>query len=183
MNWKNSILRVERCARHVAGRRPRCRRGPVARRTAGCTWSHQNDQKASHSFGMSARVKPALLQQALPDVDVVGCAAHRQRVQGLLPSPRLSKHRTSASASGSNRSEKVADSVRKVHEPIVEGPLRGVDGNCRCRTRSRAAGPPRAPPRSSPAARHCGWKASSTCLPVSCSNAAMISLTASSSSG
>ena len=32
---------------------------PVARRTAGWTWSHQNDQNASHSFGMSASVKPA----------------------------------------------------------------------------------------------------------------------------
>ena len=32
---------------------------PSASRTAGWTWSHQKAQKASHSFGMSASVKPA----------------------------------------------------------------------------------------------------------------------------
>ena len=60
---------------------------PVARRTAGCTSSHQNDQNASHSLGNVLKGEARLLEEALPDVDVVGRAAHRQPVEALLPGP------------------------------------------------------------------------------------------------
>ena len=56
-------------------------------------------------LGMSASVKPGLLEQALPDMDVVGraspSAAHRVHVWPVVPSSSVRE----LSASGSNRSE------------------------------------------------------------------------------
>ena len=105
MNWWN-WNQVSNASADMGRPMPQMSSRPVARRTAGCTSSHQNDQNASHSRGMSASLKPALLQQALPDVEVVGRAAHRQPVQGLLAGPCVEQHVTEASASGSNRFEK-----------------------------------------------------------------------------
>ena len=83
MSWKKLICGVGAPA-DMASPMPQMSSRPVALRTAGCTWSHQNDQNASHSFGMSFEGEARVLQEALPDVEVVGRAAHRQRVQRPL---------------------------------------------------------------------------------------------------
>jgi hypothetical protein len=65
--------------------------------------------------------EPRLLQEALPDVNVVGHAAHRQPVQGFLPGasvePPFPAEHVRIEHVG-----KVADGVREIHEPVVEGP-------------------------------------------------------------
>ena len=78
------ILGVE-LARHVEANAPDvvAARSPGARPAApGRT---RSDQNASHSFGMSGEREARALQQALPDVDVVGGTPHRQRIERPLP--------------------------------------------------------------------------------------------------
>ena len=60
-----------------------------ALRPAGCTWSHQNDQNASHSRGTVGDREARFLQKARPDVHVIDLAPKRQPVQRLLPGLRI----------------------------------------------------------------------------------------------
>ena len=101
---------------------------PVARRTAGCTWSHQNDQNASHSLGMSSSVNPACSSRLFQTWTWLVDAAHRQRVQRPLPGLRVEQHPPGERVRIEQVRE-VADSVREVHEPIVEGPFPDVAVN------------------------------------------------------
>ena len=108
-----------------AGRRPRCRRGPVALRTAGCTWSHQNDQNASHSLRdvveREARRSSRLFQTwrwlvARPIGSPYRALCPVFALSSMHPGERVRIEQV----------REVADGVREVHEPILEGPLADV---------------------------------------------------------
>ena len=85
-------------------------------RTAGCTSSHQKDQKASHSFGMSSSVKPACSSRFFHTWTWLVAAPSAARTGPLAGLPVEQGHRSSAS--GSNRSEKwPTASVRSTSRP------------------------------------------------------------------
>ena len=91
---------------------------PSARRTAGWTWSHQNDQNASHSLGMSSSEKPACSSRLFQTWTWLVCA-HRQRVQGPLSGPGVEQHGP-VERVRIEQVREVADGVREVNQPILE---------------------------------------------------------------
>ncbi len=72
-------------------------------------------------FGDVLEREPCLLEEALPDVDVVGRAAHRQRVQRPLPGLPV-EQRQPGERVRIEQVREVADGVGEVHEPIVKCP-------------------------------------------------------------
>ena len=97
---------------------------PISLRAAGWMSLHQKDQNAFHSRGMSASVKPACSRGS----STRGRARSRGRSAAHTAPDAclLVEQRHPGPVRLDQTGRKVADSIRKVHEPIVEGPLRDV---------------------------------------------------------
>ena len=114
---------------------------PRALRTAGCTWSHQKDQNASHSLRDVGEGEAGALQEAVPDMDVVGRPAHRQRIEAA-PAGLAVEQGGHVDGVGIEQVQDRAEGVLEVDEPVVVSPAGGrryIDG---CPLNRKSGGAP-----------------------------------------
>ena len=99
---------------------------PVACRTAGCTVSHQNAQNASHSRGIWSRTYARLIEQALPDVDIVAVLPDRHGIVSGLDQSAPLRSRTLCEHARKELILHRPYDVRQVGEHAVACPFRHV---------------------------------------------------------
>ena len=94
---------------------------PMASRTAGCTWSHQKDQNAVPLLRNIGEGEAGALQEAVPDMDVIGNPAHRQRIE-TAPARLAVEQHGHLDGVGIEQVQDRAEHALEVGEPVLVSP-------------------------------------------------------------